>query len=118
MKSSVDGCLLVSRGGRGAVRGKWRGGEETGEKGEGEEGEEGKGDVLMGSLAKHGIEALVPSRSLTFTMIISWEVTAGAAFALGFLSRSFLAGLVDSVSTASGVGCARGREEGGGSRSR
>ncbi len=49
---------------------------------EGKEGKEETEDVLIGSLAKHGIAALVPSRSFTFTMIIGSLVGAsvGAAF--------------------------------------
>ena len=83
----------------------------------------------MGSLAKQGIEALVPSRSFTFTMIISWWgeliTTGGLAFfslcpsfsfrAFFFSGPSTSVLFVSNADTASGGVRALAR---GGSRSR
>lgn len=52
--------------------------------GKGRNGSMDRGDVLIGSEAKHGIEALVPSRSLTFTIIIGSP--AGAITTVDFRS--------------------------------
>lgn len=78
-----------------------------------EDGERRGRDVLIGSLAKHGIAALVPSRSFTFTIIIGWLV--GAIVGAAFFFFSFLGISADRSSLFVGGGGERGR---GRSRSR
>lgn len=74
--------------------------------------------ILIGSLAKQGIDALVPNLSLTFTIIISCPT--GAIVGAAFFFFSFLGSLSPPTSlcaplAAGGGDAARGR---GGSRSR
>jgi len=78
----------------------------------GDKRNEEKRDVLIGSLAKHGIAALVPSRSLTFTIIIGSLV--GAIVSAAFFFFSFL-GMSAGLSSPFAGGGERGR---GRSRSR
>ena len=72
-------------------------------------------DALIGSDARHGIEALVPSRSFTFTMIIASPAGAGAGAGFSFLSFFSCLGVSGFDPSSAGAGsdvraeaCARG----------